>query len=787
MRSRLFGNFRRPTNFLPQIRQRFTESEYGFGAGFGEVFPEATQSSFWMKAGLWAIGSVAMFAGYEIYQNDQRMNRILPTLPEMHEFEEALENAFAEANDHGVVVCSQFKSLLEMIELNNRKKAKEYLKKLQKLDAKFTSRIRDNLIVYTANHGKVYMLEMLANMFGEKVVRRNRIADRLLNLQTRPKSKDAKEVLEQLYVDTTHSKSEISRFHSLLNAIEIDDATHTQELAKDLNLTADTAENKKILDNLISYTANLAKVNALKALKDAYGEDRVINNPVARDLLAHSNKEAVRGLQDKILTRCDMYFKNDSQNVIRANFRALLQAIKQDDAKMVHKFFDFMTRLEHKGIKSRMPAYLSDELIEFAASLGKVKTLQCLAKILGPDTVRHNPTALALLNFAESRKERYNRLSEQFYQSPGKIRFDGAVAYVAVMQPEILAQHIQYRISIPVFTLDPEVDAMAALEYQKQVAAIKDEMREKFELTAVIDTFDGEEAAKEFEEHGKKIIARSKDTGRTVVGTYVFTGGHYSVQQVLASYYGPESNHHSTHVYIDPKGVTSSINTCDFRYFTDALTHGYGQNAELFVSEERVQFAGAGCSLFALHHWEELMSFDAVFAANTQYEFAGKPNAIFAYARHHQQSTYGYGYNRVKSVEDDYDYDAYEHIKTFNTFLLPAVLTIQKQSFNSDGAINDMPDVYTLDEDNAYRYELGSPRVIKMQGALGIHHSRLFTSKERAQEFDKPANIQGDKTVNQAIADGTEKHQGVKERNALNRNWSYEAGNRMSRYVRNFD
>jgi hypothetical protein len=387
---------------------------------------------------------------------------------------------------------------------------------------------------------------------------------------------------------------------------------------------------------------------------------------------------------------------------------------------------------------------IRDYLIAYATNHSKIAVLELFAQTFGEDIVARNHQAKKLLALTHEQKQILTHYCEEFYQSPGQIQHDGTVMYVAVKQDELLEQHIQYRAYLAVFQMDIDLDMAEMKKQTESELAIAEELKAKFKRTIVIDQFNWPEDERAFEQFMQDLKKEAHATGLPAVGTFMLTGGHWTIGQVKASYdiNGVDRGHI---VFIDPKGSCPAILSSDYGRLA-SLPHHVFTEVDTYISEEKLQHAALGCSLFVLDMYPTMVEFDQIMAMNPQYQFTGNDN-IFEYAERAKTSSCEYG------VDFDPDKEIYSSRANFNLWYLPAALTIAKQSLECSGELSYQHDHVEQRGDGVYVSVSENKRSVFL-GVMGINHSRLYSPPDRQLEFLRPADVSGTQTVNEVVDAG---------------------------------
>ena len=158
-------------------------------------------------------------------------------------------------------------------------------------------------------------------------------------------------------------------------------------------------------------------------------------------------------------------------------------------------------------------------------------------------------------------------------------------------------------------------------------------------------------------------------------------------------------------ILFDCKGSSPTVFATEYYNYADLpfkVFHEAEAKVDLHIMEDLLLRNKVGCSLFVLHMYEKLMSFDELFAANQQYEYAGQAHAIFKYARDHRTHEFPYGVGGLSDVNDASDY-SYDRVHSAHLFTVPALLSMGRQSYDKGPAeVVHYRDQYEKREDGRY-------------------------------------------------------------------------------------
>lgn len=458
-------------------------------------------------------------------------------------------------------------------------------------------------------------------------------------------------------------------------------------------------------------------------------------------------------------------------------FNALLKAISSNQIDLAEEMLNDLVAAGVNFTKKTR-----DALIVYTSNHSKVEILELLQEVFTEQDVLRNRHARDLLSLNPEQRKIVTHITEEFYQSPGEIRHDGMVEFVKINQKELLQLHLQYRAYKPVYNcFDLAEDIAESYRQVKSINEITDEMEKKFKRTIVLDLTEHETYEKTAADFFRSLIKDADNEMKPVVGTFVMTGAHFTLGQIMVVHYAPDQSQ-ATIVFIDPKGSYSSILTNDYNFIASVPHHVFDK-VDVYISEEKNQLAGMGCSLFVADQHGILMSLDQIMAWNTQYPFAGKENVIFDYAKQAKTSEHLYG---IDFDGNDGDCGTFKSLAKFSLFTLPAALLVGKQSLDSAGVKDDAPETFIQEANGRYSSVVGADSTMDFPGVMGYYRAKKHSSCQRKIEFDRPADISGTKTVDETVQSTIEnaEHKGhVKPRNKRNDNKAYEFGLYVSNHA----
>ena len=473
-------------------------------------------------------------------------------------------------------------------------------------------------------------------------------------------------------------------------------------------------------------------------------------------------------------------FRKDNQDNKQAHrtYDALLSAISTNNRLIAEEMLNDLIKMG-----AIVTEEMRDGLIVFTANHSKISILELLQEVFGEEEVLRNRHASYLLSLSPDEKERAAHFMEQCFQSPGEIKHDGMVMFIAVSQDELRDQMLQYRAYMPVYnTFDLAEDIAESYRHVLSMHEINQQLQTKFDRTLVVDLSENDTYQMIIEDFYKKLAKIAKDERDPVVGTMITTGAHFTISQIRVVQHESGSNS-ATVVFIDPKGSYSSMMTNDYGYFASIAPHVF-DDVKVLISGEGNQLSGMGCSLFVGDQFITLMTLDELMESNTQYSFAGKRNVIFDYAEREQTSMHPYG------VDFDADDDlggTYAEVREFSLTRIPAVLTVGKQSLERCGELLDAPEEFILQENGRFSTMVREKeRAVKIPGVMGLNRDMVESSPERQMEYNRPADLSCEKTVAEVIRLGIEptEHKGrVKPRNLRIYHSAYRFGFFLSQNV----
>src|SRR3990167_10473602 len=367
-------------------------------------------------------------------------------------------------------------------------------------------------------------------------------------------------------------------------------------------------------------------------------------------------------------------------------FDALLNAISSNNPLIAEEMLNDLIKMN-----AIVTPETRDSIIVLTANHNKINILELLQQVFGVEEVSRNRHARHLLSLTPEQKERATHFMEQCFQSPGEIKHDGMIMFVAVSQHDLLDQMIRYRAYQPVFnSFDAADDITETCREVLSVHEITRQMQTKFKRTIIVDLSANTYQAI-IEDYYKKLAQLAKNENDPVVGTMITTGSHFTISQIRVVQHASGSNT-ATVVFIDPRGSYTSMLTNDYGSIASIAPDVF-DDVHVFISEERNQLAGMGCSLFVSDQYATLMTLDDLMRINSQYPFAGNTHVLFDYVKYAQTSWHPYG------IDFDYDADSetggsYAEQRTFALTRLPVILTIGKQSLAGEAKLLDAPEVF---------------------------------------------------------------------------------------------
>lgn len=465
---------------------------------------------------------------------------------------------------------------------------------------------------------------------------------------------------------------------------------------------------------------------------------------------------------------------SDNHDAI-VTFNALLKAISSNQIDIAEEMLNDLVAHD-----ATITEETRDGLIVYTANHSKVEILELLQKVFTEEDVLRNRHARDLLLLSPEERKIVTHISEEFYQSPGEIRHDGMFEFVKAKQKNLLQLHLQYRAYQPVYNcFDLAEDIAESYRQVKSINEITDEMETKFRRTIVLDLAEHDTYEQVTAEYFRRLVQDAKNEKKPVVGTFVMTGAHFTLGQIMVVHYKPDQSH-ATVVFIDPKGSYSSILTNDYTFIASVPHHVFDK-VDVYISEEKNQLAGMGCSLFVADQYEIVMTLDQIMKWNNQYPFAGNENVIFDYAKHAKTSEHIYG---VDFDGSDGTFGTFKSLAKFSLFTLPAALIVGKQSLDGVGVKDDAPETFVKEANGRYSSVVGADSTMDFPGVMGYYRAKENSSWQRKIEFDRPADISGRKTVDETVKSTIEnaEHKGhIKPRNKRNDNKAYEFGLFMSK------
>jgi hypothetical protein len=248
--------------------------------------------------------------------------------------------------------------------------------------------------------------------------------------------------------------------------------------------------------------------------------------------------------------------------------------------------------------------------------------------------------------------------------------------------------------------------------------------------------------------------------GQTVIGTVLLK---HSCHTSLIHLKIEVNRHHTadaTLLYFSSTGERPAIHYLHDNCFqiTYAVFGESTAKVELKLAEDNLQHTSTGCTVFTLYFYETLMNFDKIMAYNNQYSYSNTSNSIFTYAEDHHTHYFSYPYGK-KIVADDVSYSG---VATANLFSMPTVMTIGKQYYSDNNDPSNLISCerykYTQRADGSYQEESLGWQNVRLSFNLNVNDQRkpirgLDEQREalRLQEFDKPADITGTKTINEVL------------------------------------
>lgn len=429
------------------------------------------------------------------------------------------------------------------------------------------------------------------------------------------------------------------------------------------------------------------------------------------------------------------------------DFNALLIAIAKNDMDnatlMINSLADADTVITSD---------ILDDLIAFTTNHNKIEALVMLQEVFGAEVVLRNHHAKKLLAYSPEEQKKLSYYCEQFYQSPGEISFDGMEMFVDVMEDEILQRHLEHRSYQPTYlAYDLDHDIAEGYRQVRSEQEIIRELEQRFAQTLVVDQcMDFESSKSEMKSFMMDLRASAIQSKQPVTGTMLLASGHYMFAQIEVVHNAKTGETNATMVFVDPLGAYANLQRTYLNPYI-SVPHGVFSNTELFYSEEKLQFAPLGCSLFVCDLFTIAHDLTQILEKNYPDE---NIHSLFDYARRYQTSTHDY------AVSEDLNDETFNSVEKFHLFPLPPAMILSKQSLTNSGfhKDGDKPDLAHYEEqvfkqtaEGKFTADIVQKDPQKRLGVMGLDEAKIKSPRKRQNEFNGPADVSGNVTVKEAI------------------------------------
>lgn len=392
--------------------------------------------------------------------------------------------------------------------------------------------------------------------------------------------------------------------------------------------------------------------------------------------------------------------------------KSLIESIEASDYEMLQRNLGELKLLD-KDVQAEILA----RLIDVSALNGKYSALQLIAEQFGKNYIESNPLASRLFHHPSGAV--IERLTAQFYI--GQIKESGAKVYLAHYQDRRLLKTGEREGLQDVSGLDSVEDFSIVLSYLKEKVASVRKLSDQFKHIVVFESMD----SKSIKDYFSELKDLCDTQQKPIKSTFLLCGAHFTSGDVLIS--KVKGRYQIKLLYFDSLGADSGYDPFADPYMKKLQKIFPEADIQVYLSEETVQYARKGCSIFAIKRVIGSIDDDEVLSQYPQYQFEGQENLLFQYAEQHVTDQFASPVKWRQMSNGSYLPDIYEP----RSFLPPLKHCIGKQSFSRNGREQEYP--MTVSKNGEFEFSQRGVQRTRI-GKMGIPQGIAASPDSRQQE-----------------------------------------------------